>query len=66
VKTIEEVLTTAVIVAFLEVCCAAEQDQWTLMIKKSKTWIKKEAEKNGITIDVIQWAVTVLDKQKLQ
>jgi len=47
----QSLLITAIICAYMEVKFKENSTSWSLVVKKAKSWIKKEAEKANITAD---------------
>jgi len=57
---VEAIIITAIVCAYLEKNYSSQSTSWNLVVKKSKTWIKKESERMNISQDWSQLAFSFL------
>jgi len=62
---IELLMITAIVCAYFETRYKDYQTSWALVVKKSKAWVKKEAEKANITADLDAAALNFLKSFKI-
>jgi len=60
----QSLLITAIVCGYMEAKFKDNSTSWSLVVKKAKTWIRKEAEKANITANWEELASTFLANSK--